>query len=189
MSEEDKNRYFACTNLVPYTGTTRVEVKPWTPGYGWPEISNEYLWLTAEDPNNKVTILDFTAFKFDLHNDNSYDVEPYIIPPGEYTFHFGVGKNTNMKNDCDIYINGKLLGTIVRSKWSSYSHDRGGGGAPEFYPSSLNNKYDRDGGEVGTFTIEGDEPVELHVKFVATHNGGTSFNPEHWCIRPTANCY
>ena len=94
-----------------------------------------------------------------------------------------------MKNDCDIYINDKLVGTIVRSKWSSYSNARGAGGAPEFYPSSLNNKYDRDGGEVGVFTIEGDEPVELHLKFVARHNGGTAFTPNHWCIRPTANCY
>ena len=191
MSQDDKDKYFACTNLAPYGtgGPTRTDVKAWTPGYGWPEISNEYVWFVRQDANNLETILDFTAFKFDLHSDNTYDAEPYIIPPGEYTFHFGVGKNANMKNDCDIYINDKLVGTIVRSKWSSYSNDRGGGGAPEFYPSSLNNKYDRDGGEVGVFTIEGDEPVELHLKFVARHNGGTAFTPNHWCIRPTANCY
>lgn len=191
MDQNDKDKYFACTNLAPYGsgGPTRTEVKAWTPGYGWPEISNEYLWLVRQDANNLETILDFTTFKFDLHNDNTYDIEPYMIPPGEYTLHFGVGKNSNMKNDCSIYVNDKLVGTIVRSKWSSYSHDRGGGGAPEFYPSSLNNKYDRDGGEVGVFTIEGNEPVELRLKFVATHNGGTAFTPEHWCIRPTANCY
>lgn len=191
MDQADKDRYFVCTNLAPYGsgGPTRTDVKAWTPGYGWPSISNEYLWLVRQDASNLETILDFTAFKFDLHEDNTYDAGAYMVPPGEYTLHVGAGKIANMKNDCDIYVNDKLVGTIARSKWGSYSNDRGGGGAPEFYPASLNNKYDRDGGEVGVFTIEGDEPVELHLKFVSRHNGGTAFTPNHWCIRPTANCY
>lgn len=191
MNQEDKDKYYACTNLLPYAsgGPTRTEVKPWTPGYGWPQVSNEYLWLYRGDAADMKTILDFTAFKFDLHVDNTYDIEPYILPPGEYSLHIGAGKVSNMKNDCDIYVNNKLVGTVARAKWSSFSHDRGGGGGPEFYPSNLDQKYDMDGSKVGTFTIEGDEPVEIHLKFVAVHNGGSAFTPEHWCIRPTANCY
>ncbi len=188
MTQEDKDKYFICTNMTPYSGTTRTEVKAWTPGGGWPMVSNEYLWLTMSDTSGYTNILDFTAFKFDLHDDNSYDVEPYIVPPGEYTLHLGAGKVANMKNDCKIYINDKYITEINRASWKNYSHDRSGGGQPENYNLS-NTKYDRDGAQVATFTIEGDEPVELHIRFEAKINGGSGFTPEHWCIRPTANNY
>ena len=188
MTQEDKDKYFICTNMTPYKGTTRTDVKAWTPGGGWPKVSNEYLWLTMSDKSGYTNILDFTAYKFNLHDDNSYDVEPYIVPPGEYTLHLGFGKINNMKNDCKIYVNDKYITEIKRASWKNYSHDRSGGGQPENYNLS-DTRYDRDGGQVATFTIEGDEPVELHIRFEAKINGGSAFTPEHWCIRPTANNY
>lgn len=113
--------------------------------------------------------------------------EPYLFPPGEYTFAMGFhGSHSN--SDVNFYINGKLVAAKARSFMKGMNFDRGGGGFNEFYSDS---KYDRDGTTICTYTVEGDEPQELSITLELPAGGanGASMEALHWCFRPTANNY
>ncbi len=187
LTASDKDKYFNLTNLV--FSKINTEVSAWTPGGGWPAIDNTAAWFVLEDANQLDATLDYTAFRMNLRPNGSYTVSEYLLPPGEYSFHFGVGQASKMKSKLDISINGELLRSLAVSEISSYSRDRFGGGGPEFYNMS-DTKYDRDGGQIGIFTITGEQAVPVRLTFRAyDHDGSTTSYMHHWCIRPTINCY
>ena len=96
------------------------------------------------------------------------------------------------------YVNGEKVGTISESSHSSttFHYDRGGQGYPEGYDSkaasaagvSKSGNYGRDGGKVGTITIEG-EAKPIVIRFETSGNSLTQAVLFHWCLKPTADCY
>lgn len=190
LTPEDKAKYFIYDPaIVNDTKGTRTEVKPWSPGQGWPEVSNEYVWFYRQSED--ITEMDITVvpFKFNLHEDNTYDIEPYLIPPGEYTFHTGMGKYSKINYSMTFSINDVEVNTFSPSQMKGLNHDRGGGGYPEFFPSKLDTRYDRDGTEIGKITIEGDAAQPIRIKFHAFNMQSGDVNLEFWTLRPTEDNY
>lgn len=186
LTAQDKDTYFKLTNLR-FT-TTQTEVQPWTPGYGWPAIDNTNTRFDLVDKTILDGTIDFTAFNMKKNPDNSYVLTPYKLPPGEYTLHLGFGSSF-LKSELDISFNGEMVRTITALQYSGFSRDRGAGGYPEFFPSSLSSTYDRDGGQVAVITVTGTEPVPVNIKIRAYRHTNTVTAPIHWAIRPTANNY
>src|SRR5690606_13308440 len=187
LTAEDKEKYYVLTNLVWERNSQNVA--PWTPGYGWPVVSNVSSQFIQIDPELDYGILDFTAFNLTLHDDNSYDFRTYVLPPGEYTLHLGFHSNT-MGSALDVSFNGELVRSLTRLEYEGYSRDRQAGGYPEFFPPSLSGTYDRDGREVDTIRVTGTEPVPIRIQLhTYKYETGERLAPQHWAIRPTANCY
>lgn len=185
MTQEDKDKYFVLHNFA-HQGYTTV-VKAWTPGGGWPAVSNisvDFPW--AKEGSFDEGWIDFTGFKFILHNDNTYDIKPYVIPPGEYSLCMGLSAKY-MSLDLSVYFNGEFVRKIGKNNLGDYEGDRWGGGAPEFFDLK-NSKYDRDGQELGKVVVPDGEPAEIKLRFYAPKMGNF-IRLEHWCVRPTENCY
>lgn len=190
-SEEEKGRYFVEENLTFQKCSTLVTA--WTPAAGvWPIIENRalrYDWL-----NEEVTdfTLDFTPIRCSEKEDGSYDIQPYLIPPGEYRLCMGFAQN--FPATVTIGFNGTDVGAINSFSNTDYHYDRGGEGYPEGYvPSNYSHSkkgnYDRDGGFVAVVTVpEGDaKPVKITIKGVKANYAVLTFH--HWCLRPTSDNY
>lgn len=186
LSAEDKAQYFVLSNLT--YNRTSTEVAAWSPGQGWPAIDNTAVWF-YQATKDEECVIDFTAFRFTKYEDNSYDLDPYLLPPGEYLLSVGFSSRQT-GSYMDISFNGELIKTINPTGFASYSRDRNGGLQPEFYPSTLHKNYDLDGGGVGIITVTGDQPVPIRITY-RTYDflTGTTTYLHHWCVRPTANCY
>ena len=187
MTSTDKETYFAANNYS--YNTLRTDVSAWTPGEGWPEVSNigiEFKINTA----GMSGALTWKGFDFTLYEDNTYKIEDLYLPPGEYSVHLGFYVK-NMKAAMDVYFNGRKIQSITPADVQKYSRDRSGGGYPEGYNLSTTT-YDRDGRELCVMTVEGDEPVPVVFRFYTHEYSSTTqycIAPEHFTIRPTANCY
>lgn len=187
LTAEDKDKYYQLTNLR--FDRVSTEVAAWTPGYGWPQVENRAVWFPLADKEILDGALDFTAFRITRHADNSYDLSAYKLPPGEYTLHLGFASR-HRGSILDVSFNDELVRTLSVLDYQGYSRDRSGGGGPEFYPSNLDNKYDRDGGLVDTIRVTGTElvPIKLTLRGY-DHTTSTTLAPMHWTIRPTTNNY
>lgn len=193
LTDADRARFHFFTNCsVQATGNgVRQEVKPWTPGGGWPTVENSYLWINM-DKNVKTATFEFILYKLVGFNEenNTYErAEEYLVPPGEYTLHLGCGKRNNIVSEADLYVNDEWVRSFRKSDWSNLNYDRGGGGGPEFYNLGTNRNYDMDGTKIATVTIKGDKAVPVHLKFVFKNNPTKQFNPANWCLRPTIDNY
>ena len=187
LSAEDKDKYYKLNNLV--FNRVNTEVAAWTPGYGWPQVENRAIWFYIQDATNLDVSLDFTAYHITRHQDNSYDLQEYRLPPGEYTLHLGFASR-HLGSKLDVSFNDQLIRSISVSEYAAFSRDRGAGGYPEFYNSRLSNTYDRDGAMVDTIRVTGTEPVPIKLTLRGyEHTTSTTLAPMHWAIRPTANNY
>ncbi|NDV63654.1 hypothetical protein [Bacteroides sp. 224] len=146
------------------------------------------LWVVDAD---QPGIFKFKCYKMvpDATSTTGYTPVLYKIPPGEYNFYLGVyGARSNV--NCTFYINGKKIpkcesGPITGATMKGANFDRNSGGYSELYKDS---RYDRDGGvDLGLVTIEETTELEVTVEFKKASQ--TTFEPSHWCLRPTANTY
>lgn len=193
LSAEDKGFYFNSQNLVFSAVTTKVEAWSGWPAAGFPAIENRLLFYKQEDYTLPYE-LKFTPFQYKDTGAGSYSISPYRIPPGEYDLCMGFEQK--MGHDVTVYFNGTLLRTITTNDLTSttFHYDRGAGEYPEGYDTkkatnSKKGNYDRDGGKVGTVTINGTDaiPVEIMLTGKAAENG--TLRLHHWCLKPTKNCY
>ena len=210
LTAADKEKYFAFdnVNLSSYrlrTYTTFSKTQPWSPHPDWPTIwhrsaqfrmqNTEKNYVDAQGRVVDKAEMEITCAYFKENPDNTYEIEPVLIPPGEYTFHFGVPPG--LKFYVDFYINGKYQGgRQTPTEWtnlgqgSQHRLDTDAGEYPEGYSSSIHNRYDRDGRQLGDIVvIEGDEPVEIRLRMVITELGTGWLSLYHWCFKPTVNCY
>ncbi|MDL2241590.1 hypothetical protein LJB91_01620 [Bacteroidales bacterium OttesenSCG-928-L03] len=211
LTPEDKEKYFAFENVDEstvriQTYTTWKKEQPWTafPGNpAFPPIFHGCLEfkLTSYDNNYNCpanglvnrAVWEFTPVYFQQYEDGSYDIEPVLLPPGEYNYHFGLAAGA--KYNYEVYLNdwlqvSKLSDTDRNNLGGVSGHrlDIDSGEGPEFVPDA-SLRYDRDGRKIGTaFTITG-EPTEMRVKMVLTRVNASYISLMHWCFKPTANCY
>ena len=187
LSEADKTAFYVLDNMA-FNRVTK-DTDPWTPGEGWPIHEDISVWFDCADQTTQNCAITFYPYHFHLNSDNSYAAQPYMIPPGEYTFHIGFGNIKNMHGPLDVFVNGKKAGTISAANMSNFSRDRGSGGYPEGYNKGLNDKYDRDGMSLCTFTIEEMQRLEIRFHSYGWGDMSNRINPQHFTFRPTANCY
>lgn len=194
LTESDKQKYFASTNLVFDKVVTEVAGWSGWPAAGFPLVENRVLYFNLENTEVQEYTLNFVPFKFWSNEDGSYTASSYLIPPGEYDLCLGFKQK--LGHDLEISFNGELIRTITNTELTSttYHYDRGGQGYPEGYDLSKatdkkKGNYDRDGGRVGVVMIEGNEavPVEISIHGKNVTNNRTILH--HWCLRPTKNCY
>lgn len=192
MSEEQKSNYFITENLL--FNNLKTEVAGWSgwPQAGYPLIENRVLTFKYNDTEQPYS-LEFTPTRCKDNGDGSYDIEPYLLPPGEYDFCLGFKQNLGA--DLDISFNGVYQRTITTSEFTSttFHYDRGSGSYPEGYvvsqaTMSNKDKYDRDGGRIATVVITGTEAKPVKITF-ASGAGSKNLILHHWCLKPTKNCY
>ena len=198
MTEQEKAEYFKTENLT-FIG---VENKGYHAGWvaaGFPRIDYDVAIFELTDPNNKSYVLDFTPFMYEEVGASDHKVTPYKVPAGTYDVCLGFMQEKKKKlGNITVYVNGEKVGTISESSHSSttFHYDRGGQGYPEGYDSkaasaagvSKSGNYGRDGGKVGTITIEG-EAKPIVIRFETSGNSLTQAVLFHWCLKPTADCY
>lgn len=187
LSDVDKSAFYLLDNMK-FNRVTR-DAEAWTPGEGWPIHEDISVWFDCADQTTQNCAITFYPYHFHLNGDNSYAVQPYMIPPGEYSFHIGFGNVKNMHGPLDIYVNGEKVRTLLESEISGFSRDRASGGYPEGYNKSLHDKYDRDGGQVAIVTIKEMQRLEIRYQAHGWGDKGNRINPQHFTFRPTANCY
>lgn len=208
LTADDKNKYFKTTNLVfnKVNGGYKSDGKPneaeldgW-PALGFPKIVYAVLYFNLEDPDNKTYTLDYTPFRGETV-DNNYVATPYKIPPGTYKLNMGFRQKTDLGAIAvSIIKNGEKIpvATLSESRLnnaSAYHYDRSGGGYPEGIDEAKaqgfknKEKYDRDGGDVGTVTIPGDEASEIILRLEGSGSNLKEAALYHWCLRPTDDLY
>ncbi len=194
LSEADKNACYVLDNLT--FNRVSTEVADWTPGEGWPVHNNTAVWFDCEDYTLQNAALNFKPYHFHLNADNSYALQPYMIPPGEYTVHVGFGNIGNMRGPLKISLVDEndpddelVVGVIEAANMSGYSRDRYGSGYPEGYDSSLNDKYDKDGTLLGVVNITDMKRLVIRYHTYNWGDFGNRINPHHFTFRPTVNCY
>ncbi|MDR2840443.1 MAG: hypothetical protein LBV75_04170 [Paludibacter sp.] len=202
LTEEQKAYFFESDNLT--YKETKTEVTAWSgwPAGGFPMIENRVVYFNlTNDAARKLTgdtlsyTLNFTPLHCIDKGDGSYNVSPYLIPPGEYDVCLGFTQiKTGDAGDLDIYVNDVKMPTAIDRSSTTFHYDRGGQGYPEFYDTnkatdSKKGNYDRDGGKVGVITIGGDTPVEVKIRFEGKNVIRKNCVFHHWCLKPTKNCY
>lgn len=197
LNEADKAACYVLDNMT--FNRVSTEVADWTPGEGWPMHNNTAVWFDAADVTIQNIRLDFKPYHFKLNANNSYAMQPYMIPPGEYTMHVGFGNIGGMKGPLKISLIDEedpdnpdktiVAGTILSANMQGYSRDRYGTGYPEGYDSRLSDKYDKDGTLLGTVTITEMRRLVIRYQVVDWGDSGNRINPHHFTFRPTANCY
>lgn len=201
LSDTQKATYFASENLI--FKEVKTEVTAWSgwPQGGFPTIENRVLrYDLAKDPADTTKrvqefTLDFVPFHCDDNGDGSYNIRPYIIPPGEYDLCLGfVQIKTGSPGDIGVYFNDVEMKTVTASDIASttFHYDRGGQGYPEGYDvnkatDKKKSNYDRDGGKVGVVTITESAQVRITFHGVKNEKGNQAFH--HWCLKPTKDCY
>lgn len=197
LSPAQRDSFYVFDNVTVQNAIDKTEVKPWTPGGGWPQVSNIWMRFVTTDKTKGYSSLTYTPHHVNLDADGNFvSITTLIIPSGKYMLHMGIGDSKRMKNEMDIYINGVLVKHLLASQVQGMTGDRGGGGYPEFFnpnQKGLSNatKYDRDGPEVGEVEIQNDElkPITITFKSIANSSGTSDLKLEHWCLRPTEDNY
>jgi len=199
-TDTQKAQYFSGSNLTFSSCST--DVTAWTPLAGvWATVQNRVLNYTVTDVNANGFSLDFTPIKLVSNGEGGYNVETWMVPPGEYRFCMGFKQSLGL--DVKISINGTSLGTFTLGSATTYHYDRGGIGYPEGYQEALDAgtvthskkaMYDRDGGQISAaVTIKGDangNPVPVTIRVENSNlNSMTKMVFHHWCLRPTSNNY
>ncbi|MDE6395001.1 MAG: fasciclin domain-containing protein [Duncaniella sp.] len=211
-NDVQKANYFVMDNMQ--FSKCEVGVAAWTPLPGvWPEVEDRALVLAAPNEDSKANSLrlDFTPVKpvEDAHGNTL--IKPYLVPPGSYRLAFGSKQNQNININVSVLVNGQVVaksdGEIILGSSTTYHYDRGATLSdryPEGYDPSYvqqvggNSKagnYDTDGGplinEVVIPDVNGDgSGVPIVIRFEASSwFEQSSFTFNHWCLRPTANCY
>ena len=211
-TDVQKASYFKMENMV--FSKCDVGVAAWTPLPGvWPEHECRALLLapTSDETKELPFTLDFTPIKPVEDNAGNTVIRPYLIPPGSYRLAFGSKQNQNLNINVSVHVNGQVVaksdGEIILGTSTTYHYDRGTtlpNRYPEGYDSSYvqqvggNSRagnYDTDGGllinEVTIPDVNGDgSGVPIVIRIEATNwNQQSSFTLNHWCLRPTVNCY
>lgn len=211
-TDVQKTSYFKMENMV--FSKCDVGVAAWTPLPGvWPEHECRALLLapTSDETKELPFTLDFTPIKPVEDNAGNTVIRPYLIPPGSYRLAFGSKQNQNLTINVSVLVNGQVVaksdGEIILGTSTTYHYDRGTtlpNRYPEGYDSSYvqqvggNSRagnYDTDGGllinEVTIPDVNGDgSGVPIVIRIEATNwNQQSSFTLNHWCLRPTVNCY
>ena len=199
-SETQKAEYFNATNMQFKECVT--DVAGWTPLEGvWPKIENRVLTYDFLDKVVDVFNMEFVPIKRVATTDGGYEVRPWKIPPGEYTLSMGFKQGLGF--DVEISFNDLSLGTFTLGSSTTYHYDRGAGSYAEGYREALdtpglitNSKkgnYDRDGGQIGTVIVTGDNqgnPAPVKISIGSSSFGtATKMVFHHWCLRPTNNNY
>jgi len=193
LTAADKDTFFVTDNFI--FNRVKTEVGAWTPGEGWPMVENTAVWFYMDDVSLREGSLTFKAFWFNKHADNTYDLVPYMVPAGEYTFHMGLCDITSFHGPVDVLLNNKKIATYQTSDLPGFSKDRSSGDYPEGYDKRLNDKYDRDGRQVSDYPVtlqgpdEDDGMVPVVIKWHVYNCDGSHIDPSHWTLRPTKNCY
>lgn len=207
-----KASYFKMDNML--FSKCEVGVAAWTPLPGvWPEHECRALILapTSEESKELPFTLDFTPIKPVEDNAGNTVIRPYLIPPGSYRLAFGSKQNQNLNINVSVLVNGQVVaksdGEIILGSSTTYHYDRGttlSNRYPEGYDSayvqqvggdSKAGNYDTDGGllinEVTIPDVNGDgSGVPIVIRIESTNwNQQSSFTLNHWCLRPTVNCY
>lgn len=185
LTAQDKDKYFTLINEV--FERTEAETTSWSPGPGWPAVDNTSVRFRLVNQDLHDATIDYTAFLFESNPNGTYEAKPFLLPPGEYSFHFGIGYGSRSKSKMDIFLNNELVRSLEIAELAGFTRDRSGGGGPEFFTGA--STYDRDGGQVAIITIEGDKPMPIRLTFHMYDHETTQINMHHWCFRPTANCY
>lgn len=201
LTADQKSYYFGTTNLTYNKIATEVTAWSGWPEAGFPTIENRVVYFTVNDTTKHDTKLDFIPLHCMANGDGTYAVSPYKVPPGEYDLCLGFKQSMKFV-EVGVSFNDVYVGAITYSQLTTttFHYDRGGQGYPEGYSTSLatNSKktnYDRDGGKVGVVKITGTEavPVKISFTFKTGFAGSTScYGPlifNHWCLKPTTNCY
>ena len=187
LSEADKGSFYVLENMT-FNRVTR-DAEAWTPGEGWPIHEDISVWFDCADYTTQDCAITFYPYHFHKNADNSYAVQPYMIPPGEYTLHIGFGAVKYMHGPLEISLNGEVIRTLANSEVSGYSRDRAAGGYPEGYNKSLNDKYDRDGYQLAVVNIKEMQRLEIRYRAHGWGDFGNRINPQLFTFRPTINCY
>jgi uncharacterized surface protein with fasciclin (FAS1) repeats len=201
LTADQKASYFATTNLTYSKIATEVAAWSGWPEAGFPTIENRVVYFTVTDTTMHTTKLDFTPLHCVPKGDGTYAVSAYKIPPGEYDLCLGFKQSMKFV-EVGVSFNDVYVGAVTYSQLTTttFHYDRGGQGYPEGYSTTLatnskKNNYDRDGGKVGVVKITGTEavPVKISLSFKTGYAGTTAcYGPmifNHWCLRPTTNCY
>lgn len=211
-NDVQKASYFAMDNMQ--FSKCEVGVAGWTPLPGvWPVHECRTLVLSAPSDDSKANSLrlDFTPIKQVEDAAGNTVIRPYLIPPGSYRLAFGSKQNQNININVTVLVNNQAVaksdGEIILGTSTTYHYDRGATLSdryPEGYdPSyvqtvgsdSKSGNYDTDGGplinEVVIPDVNGDgSGVPIVIRFEASSwFEQSSFTFNHWCLRPTANCY
>ena len=192
LSATDKAAYYITDNMV--FNRVQTEVSAWTPGSGWPLHENTAVWFVPSNTEFPCS-LTHIGYWINIHSDNTYELVPFKVPEGEYTFHLpmgGFGYGGNPRGPWHIYLNDKLIAKYETSEITGFSRDRGGGGSPEGYTLS-ETTYDRDGKQVSTDPVtlvstDGTGMVPVKIKWYCPGNP-VRICPMYWTLRPTTNCY
>lgn len=198
LTEQEKNEYFKTENLTFVGVENKGNHAGWAAA-GFPKIEYDVAHFELTDPDNKSYVLNFTPFMYEEVGASDHKVTPYKVPAGTYDVCLGFMQDKNKKlGNITVYVNDEKVGTISESAHSSttYHYDRGGQGYPEGYDSkaassagvSKSGNYGRDGGKVGTITIEG-EAKPVVIRFEASGSSLSEAYLYHWCLKPTADCY
>ena len=211
-TDVQKASYFKMENMV--FSKCDVGVAAWTPLPGvWPEHECRALLLapTSDETKELPFTLDFTPIKPVEDNAGNTVIRPYLIPPGSYRLAFGSKQNQNLNINVSVLVNGQVVaksdGEIILGTSTTYHYDRGTT-LPNRYPEGYDSpylqqlggntragNYDTDGGllinEVTIPDVNGDgSGVPIVIRIEATNwNQQSSFTLNHWCLRPTVNCY
>ncbi len=203
-----KGKYFVATNLSDFSCST--DVAAWTPLEGvWPKVENRALNCSYTDKDAGSWALDFTLLKRTLTEEGTYEISPYLIPPGTYRLAMGFKQNLGLDLNISVLVNGVSVApapaTISVGSATTYHYDRGAtlsDGYPEGYKEVKNelthskkNNYNSDGGlvyeEITIPDVNGDDSATEVVIRVECNNmaGTTKTMFHHWCLRPTENNY
>ena len=212
-TDVQKTSYFGMNNMT--FSKCEVGVAAWTPLAGvWPEHECRVLVLappTGDENKELPFTFDFTPVKPVVDDAGNSVIRPYLVPPGSYRLAFGSKQNQNININVSVLVNGQVIakseGEIILGSSTTYHYDRGQTLSPRYpegydasYVSSAGGdskagNYDTDGGllidEVVIPDVNGDgSGVPVTIRFEgANWNGQSSFTFNHWCLRPTVNCY
>lgn len=203
-----KNKYFVTNNLSGFSCST--DVAAWTPLEGvWPKVENRALNCSYTDTEVGAWSLDFTLLKRTLTEEGTYEISPYMIPPGSYRLAMGFKQNLGLDLNISVLVNGVSVApapaTISVGSATTYHYDRGAtlsDGYPEGYREVKNelthskkNNYNSDGGlvyeEITIPDVNGDgSATEVVIRVECNNLAGTTKTMfHHWCLRPTENNY
>ncbi len=193
-----------------------VNAGDWT-SPAWAEYSYTY-FHTNEDNEPVYTYLrsisddtqegDFSVSFSPITPDSWNSVVEYKIPAGEYTLYMGFrakgmctgniwfatadtqSGDLELQEDGDVkLVSGyKLIATNIDfTAATPWNFDRAEGGEMTQY-SSGKNRWNSNGGKVGTVLVEGEgmQSVRIKVQYVS---GEKALYPYHWCLIPTENNY
>lgn len=197
LTSEEKDTYFQTTNLSYQKTEDKGSHAGWVAA-GFPAIPYKVVRFQLTDSNTKSYTLDFTPFKYTETGATTHTTSPYIVPAGTYTLAVGFEQEKKGKlGDIKIYVNDEYIGTVTISQHAgtTYHYDRGGNGYPEGYDPSAANKagvskygnYGRDGGTVGTVTLDKTGPIV--IRYEGSGNDLSNAYLYHWCLKPTKDCY